>query len=471
MSERSSMAHVAPSARISLGKATHPSKAGAGPGSWAAALVLCFACGCSVDQAAEVATYRQVLDGEKPLPVVPFDAKEDLDLQRALTLANQHNENLVLQGESYLQALIDENRAAASFLPTINLTPSFHAAHNSGGIGTTTAQNLPLNGSINIFNGFRDVAIIESTQATSEQRRQLLLDEQATLMLSVAQTFYQILRSEQSSEVLTSSLKLQAERLRDIRARLKLGIAKPLDVAQTEADEAAAQVALIQSKSDARTGRATLAFLIGMHSVEGKLVDAFEAPETVAPPEELETEAQESRQDLLAARSAVVAAQHDVDAAFRQYYPSVNLSASYIISQTPSFGSVWNLALSGLIPIFNAGLIHDDVRAAWSRYRQSAASESLLSRQVAEDVQIAYENLTTSRNKVSQLQVEVTAAQRAYDLSDRSYQLGGASNLDRLTAQNTLLTAQLQLTSELFNLKVFYLDLLRAMGQTLRATP
>lgn len=441
------------------------------PSRWeAAAVALVLVAGCSVDQAQEVATYRQVLDGDKPPAVPPFKATDDLDLDQALALANLHNETLMLQGEDYLQALIDENRAAATFLPIVNLTPSFQARHNSGGIGTTTGRGLPLNGSMNIFRGFRDVALIQASAATSEQRRQLLLDQQATLMLNVAETFYQILRSEQSTEVLESSLKLQAERLRDIRARMKLGIARPLDVAQTEADEAAAQVVLLQAKSDARNGRATLAFLIGAPSVEGKLIDAFEAPATVEPCAEFEAEALATRQDLLAAQAAVVAARHDVDAAFRQYYPSVDLSVSYIIAETPSLGNVWSLALSGLVPIFSAGLIHDDVRTAWSRYRQSVASESLLARQVAEDVQIAYENFATSRLKVAQLQTEVTAAQRAYDLSDRSYQLGGASNLDRLTAQNTLLTSQLQLTSEQFNLKVFYLDLLRATGASLRAT-
>jgi outer membrane protein len=434
-------------------------------------LVLLLGASCAVDQAAEVATYRRVLDGDKPPEVAPFAANDELDLERAMALANSHNETLVLQGEDYLQALIDENRAAAAFLPTVSLNPSFNASHATGGIGTKTQQNLPLDASINLFRGFQDISRMASSAATSEQRRELLLDAQASLMLSVAQTFYQILRSEQSSVVLTSSLKLQAERLRDIRARQKLGIAKPLDVAQTEADEAAAQVALLQADSDARNGRAMIAFLIGVPRVDGKLVDLLSAPETVADLEEFDAEAKANRRDFLASHSAVEAAQHDVDTAFRQHYPSINLSASYIIAQAPSFGSVWNLALSGLIPIFNAGLIHDDVRTAWSRYRQAAASESLLARQISQDVQVAYENFETSHNKVAQLKTEVTAAQRAYDLSDRSYQLGGASNLDRLTAQNTLLTSQLQLTSEQFNLKVFYLDLLRIAGTSLRASP
>jgi len=60
--------------------------------------------------------------------------------------------------------------------------------------------------------------------------------------------------------------------------------------------------------------------------------------------------------------------------------------------------------------------------------------------------------------------VEVAAAQNAADLAERSYQLGSDSNLDRLTQQDNLLTAQLSLVSEPFNEKSNYLNLLRASG-------
>ena len=439
--------------------------------SLAAAVAGLASAGCAVDQAKEVETYRKVVDGETPPYIPRFEPGEELDLQRAMHLTNLHNENIALRGESYLQALIDENRAFAAFLPQFNLAPSFNASHATGGIGTNTSTLVPITGSINIFHGLRDVSTSASKAATTESNRALLLDEQATLMLSVAQTFYTVLRAEQSTDVLQSSLKLQAERLRDTRARLKLGIAKPLDVAQTEADEAATQVSLLQSLSDARNGRATLAFLMGVPAVDGKLIDRFETPAETAPREELEAIAKGTREDMLAARSTRAAARHDVDTAIGEYYPTINLSASYILEQSPPLGSVWSLALTGLQPIFSAGLIEADVRTAWSRFRQAQLNESLVERQIAEDVQIAYENLETSHKRIEQLQREVVAAQRAYDLSDRSYQLGGASNLDRLTAQNTLLNSQLQLTSELFNLKVFYLDLVRVTGQSLIPSP
>jgi hypothetical protein len=89
--------------------------------------LLALAGGCAVDQAQEVETYRKIVDGEMPPYVAPFDMGEDFDLDRAMLLANLHNEQIALRGESYLQALIDENRAAAPVQTTFNRVPSHSA--------------------------------------------------------------------------------------------------------------------------------------------------------------------------------------------------------------------------------------------------------------------------------------------------------------------------------------------------------
>ena len=65
---------------------------------------------------------------------------------------------------------------------------------------------------------------------------------------------------------------------------------------------------------------------------------------------------------------------------------------------------------------------------------------------------------------MNQLRTQLTAAEEAFRQADRSYTAGLATNLERLTAQDELLSTQLQLASEEFNFKVFYLQLARAIG-------
>src|SRR6266850_947862 len=186
-------------------------------------IVLLAAGGCHLDQQKEVARYRKVLDADAP--PIDFTPGAPLSLEQALALANQHNERLALRGEDYLQALIAKDRAASNFLPTI------------------------------------------------EQRRGLLLDAQAIVLLDVARTYYQVLRSERSVEVLKNSLNLQDERVRDFQARRRAGVVRPLDVAQTEAQASATRVSLIDARNDVVNGRTTLAFLVGAPVASSPLID------------------------------------------------------------------------------------------------------------------------------------------------------------------------------------------------------
>src|SRR5690242_3491175 len=90
----------------------------------AAAATMALAAGCKVNEDKEVAKYREVVDGPTSRPV-EFTAGDPLPLETALSLATTNNERIGIGGENYLQALIDKDRAAASFLPTVSLIPSY----------------------------------------------------------------------------------------------------------------------------------------------------------------------------------------------------------------------------------------------------------------------------------------------------------------------------------------------------------
>ena len=42
-----------------------------------------------------------------------------------MALANEDNEQIGLQGENYVQAMIAKSRAVAAFLPTVSFQPDF----------------------------------------------------------------------------------------------------------------------------------------------------------------------------------------------------------------------------------------------------------------------------------------------------------------------------------------------------------
>ncbi len=322
--------------------------------------------------------------------------------------------------------------------------------------------SVPLGATLN--GSLANVSTAEAAAETADQLALTLLDERETILLQVVTSYYGALRAERQVAVFESSLRFKAEKVRDQRARLRLGAVRPLDLAQTESDLAATRVSLTQARTDVVTNRSALARLMGVSEVTGPLVDAFDPPGEVPAVEAWQAEAHRRRQDLMAAERNVDAARFKVEAAIREYFPSVSINFNYFLYNDPHTSQSWAGGLSGSIPIFSALSIEADVRAAWSQYRAAGLTREQTRRTVTDDVNEQYQNVLGAREQVAELEVEVAASRKAVDLAERAYQLGSESNLDRLTQQDSLLTAELNLVNERFSAKSSYLALLRASG-------
>ena len=450
-------------------------------------LILAILSGCFAKPEKDVAAYRNILDMGVEGPVEPLAPGEPLTLIRALLLANQDNEALAVRGEDYVQALVGKQRAFAGFLPAISFEPSYTVVDNSdapvrtddsgsgravGTIGgfkvmgdTLRRFEAPLVARMNLFNGFRDKAALEAAVSRIEERRLLLLDAQAALLLDVARAYYEVLRLERLVDVIAKQLEAQLERVREARGREQAGVGKPLDIAQSEAQAAGTRVLLTQAQSDARNARTLLAYLIGAGEVTGPLRDDYQVPDEIADVAVLTERALAGREDLRAARYGIEAAQADVQNAIGQYYPSVTLNITgFLRRENFDEASKWNSALALNLPIFSAGLIEADVRDAWSRLRVAALNESQLRRRVEQDIRFRYEQWRTTTVKLREIGAQIRAAAEAYRQARAGLDAGTAIALDVLSAQDVLLQAELDQASEEFNRKVIYLDLLRTMG-------
>ena len=458
--------------------------------------------GC-LDWSGDVGKYRAVLNDAQPSSRPAFAPDSPLPLVDALRIANADNESIASAGEDYIQALAEKMRQAGNFLPTLSLDPIYSLARTKGsggagviigggggtvttpgtpttpttpttpggsviivgrgGGGTSDRFSVPLNASIR--GSLSDVSTYQSAGRSVEQRKQLLLNEREIILLGVAQSYYDVLRFERQAGVLRNSTDLREEQVREQETRLKIGNGRPLDVAQSRSDLAATRASLIQAQTNAANARSALARLMGVPEVAGPLTDTFAPPDAVPDLADWIAQATAARQDLLAADRALEAARLTVDAAIRQYIPSVSINFNYFLHNDPSTGQVYTAGITANVPIFSALAIESEIRRAWSAYRQAGLFEQLTRRQVVDDVRQNYANLAGSRDQVTQLRLQVDAARQAVDLATRAYQLGSGTNLDRLQQQDALLTAELNLLDQQFNAKSDYLGLLRAAGR------
>ena len=449
-----------------------------------ACVLAALACGC-VDQQKEVQTYRKIVSGgeNSAATKITYTPGNPLTLEEALMLANRGYEQIDIQGEVYLQSLIERDRAYSAFMPTISLAPeltwqnkrSTRGTITNGGTGGTTVTgssghyttfDAPIVTHANLFNGFRDVATLKGAYSNIEQYRNLLLDAQLTILLETAQVYYQALLAERSVEVLTNSSQFQDARVADMRGRLRAGIAQPLDLAQTEAQAASTRAQLVTAQNQVNTSRLTLALMTNAPVEDAPLVDRLYVPEQLPDAEREVLIANEKRPDIRADEAAVRVARESVQSAVGQWYPSLSLNLEYYLHKDSFPTTVeWTNLLTLNVPLFSAGTIYADVRAAWSRLRQAMYTQWLLVRTVQRDVKSAWVTVDDSRRRIIDLETEVAASQEALKQSTQRYTVGLATNLDVLTAQNSLLSSQLDLATEQFNRKIYYLDLLRATGE------
>src|SRR4051812_8896251 len=105
-----------------------------------ALILVAVAAGCQVDQKKEVAQYEKVLDANVLNGQSAFLEGEPLTLRQALDLANRQNERLAIEGENYVQALADRQRAAAAFMPTVQLVPTWSLRERVSSGGSDSAQ-------------------------------------------------------------------------------------------------------------------------------------------------------------------------------------------------------------------------------------------------------------------------------------------------------------------------------------------
>ena len=250
-----------------------------------------------------------------------------------------------------------------------------------------------------------------------------------------------------------------------MRRRLAQGMARRVDVLQSESDAAGARVQLTNAVNQVARGRAALATLLGVPAVEGELADRFAAPESVDSPEELLSTARVHRQDLLAAAHAVNASAEAVKSAWGEYAPTIGVNLNtFLYRESFPQDSWWTAIFTVNLPLFEEPRIHNDVRTAYARLRQNVDKARYSDQQVAESVREGYADFVASRRRIKDLETEARSAQDAYDAATHAYSAGTSTNLDVLTAQDSALSAQLNLDDERFNLKLTYLALLRATG-------
>jgi multidrug efflux system outer membrane protein len=373
----------------------------------------------------------------------------DPRLRRVVALALAENRSLRAGVAAVERARALYGVSTAARLPELDGTVS--AGRQDSGSGASSNYTVALGmqaWEIDLFNrvgSLQGAALARflAQQDTQAGARLLLVADVANAWLTLAAERQRLRLAEELRDSQQRTLAL-TER------QYQLGAASGLQRARSQTAFEAARGEAARSAAAVAQARLALELLAGQPLPES-LLPTGQAGDVTAltdVPNGLPSDVLLQRPDLRAAEQALQAAAFDVGAARAARFPRLTLTASAGTRSSELDGlfragsGFWSVLPSLNLPLFDAGERRAQVEASEATRREALARYDAALQAAFREVADALAVRDSLAERLAAQQAQVQAAQRVLALSDRSYQLGGISQLELLDAQRQLASAQ-----------------------------
>jgi len=332
---------------------------------------------------------------------------------------------------------ISANRPLANYS-----SPNFSTVQNDFTLSASAAYEVDLAGRVR--------RSVEGAKASAAQSAADLANTRLVVSAELASDWFSLVTLDASLDVLDRSIALQRKALDFVGNRHDLGAGTGLEVAQQQAllDNTLTQVD-VQKRQRAQFEHA-IAALVGAPAPSFAIAPVTRAlqppPIALGVPSDL----LQRRPDIASAERAMAAANAQIGVASAAFYPSVILAPgigeeSRVLSalfDAPSL--VWSIGVSATQTLFDAGRTRANVDFARAGYDASVASYRRTVLAAMQEVEDGITGVASLDRAVTQAQRAIDSSQRVLDMAQARYEGGVSTYLDVISAQQTLLSAQLQ---------------------------
>lgn len=367
------------------------------------------------------------------------------------------------------QAKAALSSARLSYLPMFNFAPQ-GALSSFDNSKFTKTYNLPLTASweIDIFNGLTNAK--RRAKALYVQSQAYEQAVQTQLVAGIANFYYTLLMLDSQYEVSSQTADKWLESVRTMRNMKEAGMTNEAGVAQYEANSLAIQASLHDLEYSIREVENTLSSLLGEtpHAIVRGRLDAQQLPEEllVGVPVQLLA----NRPDVRAAELSLAVAYYATASARSALYPKITLSGA--AGWTNSAGSMivnpgkllLTAAGSLVLPLLNARAGRAQVKIAKAEQETAKLNFQQTLLDAGAEVNNALMQCQTARAKSRLRNSQIEALERAVKSSELLMQYTPTTYLEVLTAQQSLLAAQLSQISDRFSEIQGVITLYRALG-------
>jgi outer membrane protein len=385
-----------------------------------------------------------------------------LTLNECFGLALKQSENIAISREKIQEAEARFTQALGTILPHISFSRSDYLEdtnHLSSYKKHTYDQKFVFKQTL--FSGFKEFAGMSGSKSEVKQRK--LESKRAThlLFVDVADAFYLLMELRKDIEALIITRKALADRINDLKERIDVGKSRSSELSSTEVQLYTADAELSTVKSQETLARDLLEFLIGRPA--GEITD--DGAPLIVENEATYIRDSSLRPDVEASRFAWEADKKRAYIAKTGFLPSVDIESGYYTHKTsaPQNGK-WDALLSVSVPIFEGTETIGQVQESKSVARQSELAYKRAARLAIQDIHDSYSLVTTAGARTEALTKALASAEENSKLQQEDYKLNLVSNLDVLSAIQTLQDTRRTYNSAYYENRRYYWQLRAASG-------
>lgn len=408
-----------------------------------------------------------------------------LDLAEAYQKALNNDPSWAATQHNFQATQENLNVSQAYLLPSLDLNGSIsHNSIKSEGVpgfsagGTTDYRQNQYGAKITqpLFRADAWYAYKEAKASTSQAESDFH-DQQQQFILRVAQSYFDVLRSQESLEYSKAEEAALGRQMDQAQQRFDVGLIAITDVLEARAQYDAARASRISAEAQLNTARENLAIIIGDNSSTLAPLKA-DAPMSKPVPDNAEDWvklARDKNPQLTSARYAYEtskAATHQIKAA---YLPNVDLYGQYNKTDIPGAGSNISLAfqnttttavgVSATWNVFGGGRTYYAARQA--SYKEAAAQDGVTSaeRNVVSNTRTAFLNVAANSFQVEARKQAVKSNESAMAATQAGYEVGTRNIVDVLLTESNLYAAKRDYASSRYDYVINSLKLKAASGQ------
>lgn len=359
--------------------------------------------------------------------------------------------------------------AKLAYLPSFALSPQGTVSSFDKSKATQT-YNLPVTAGweIDIFGRVRNAK--RQAKALLEQSRDYKQAVRTQLISGIANTYYTLLMLDAQLEISVQTEKSWKETVDATRALMNAGLANEAAVSQMEATYYAICTSVLDLKEQINQVENSLSLLLAEtpHAVRRGKLQGQELPENLAVGIPVQMLA--NRPDVRSAERSLEAAFYATNQARSAFYPSIVLSGS--AGWTNSAGSMiinpgkfLATAIGSLTqPLFNKGANIAQLKIAKAQQEEAKLSFQQTLLNAGSEVNEALVKYQTACEKSAYYDKQINSLNKALESTSLLMQHGNTTYLEVLTAQQTLLNAQLAQVANRFTEIQGVINLYQALG-------